>query len=367
MRYLLMTQVQTFQKDGKELRVVVQNDEALIIFKDYCSLSGISNHADALKRVSADERITVNVDTGVGVKAVWAVTLDGLEGFARRSHKVNSTKIFDWIIVDVIPNVDFDAIESETEPIKTHGYEHDFVYFDGHNFRQVVVEGEPRLILMDVCQYLGIVNHRDVATRIPTQFVLNVGITDANLEQGRKVTTMITVNAEGVRRVIETSHKPKAIKLAELMNKKPEPQAALPDPEREALTTKVHELETYIADKMLLINYAETVMPRVEEVLIEVLANMLTARGYFIQTQAIYADMRDNGWLIKRRGASWNLPTKKSTKRGYMVVVESERERHDNSGKHYLTTRLTATGVAYFLNYFMKKIDKERARKRLAE
>lgn len=65
--------------------------------------------------------------------------------------------------------------------------------------------------------------------------------------------------------------------------------------------------------------------------------------------------LRENGYLIKRKGADWNSPTQKAMELGLFEVKESAVSNPDGSVRINKTTKVTGKGQQYFINKFLGK------------
>ena len=65
--------------------------------------------------------------------------------------------------------------------------------------------------------------------------------------------------------------------------------------------------------------------------------------------------LRENDYLISRKGNSYNTPTQKAMKLGLFEVKESIMPNPDGSVRITKTTKVTGKGQQYFVNKFLKK------------
>ncbi len=63
--------------------------------------------------------------------------------------------------------------------------------------------------------------------------------------------------------------------------------------------------------------------------------------------------MRNNEFLIKRKGSDWNMPTQKSMELKLFEVKESTAQKPDGSVQINKTTKVTGKGQQYFINKFL--------------
>lgn len=82
--------------------------------------------------------------------------------------------------------------------------------FDGHEIRSVVVDGEPRFVLADICSALSIANPRNVSARIPDR---RKGVHSVDTPGGQQ--NMTTVDEPGAYMIVMRSDKPGAVAFQE--------------------------------------------------------------------------------------------------------------------------------------------------------
>lgn len=63
--------------------------------------------------------------------------------------------------------------------------------------------------------------------------------------------------------------------------------------------------------------------------------------------------LRENGYLIKRRGTDYNAPTQKAMNKGLFRVKESVNTDANGTTQIRKTTKITGIGQRYFINYFL--------------
>ncbi len=89
-------------------------------------------------------------------------------------------------------------------------------------------------------------------------------------------------------------------------------------------------------------------------ILVGDLAKILRQNGVHIGGQRLFCWMRDNGYLIKRKGADWNLPTQRSMEQGLFEIKESVHIDGNGCNKISRTPKVTGKGQQYFVNKFLK-------------
>ena len=99
--------------------------------------------------------------------------------------------------------------------------------------------------------------------------------------------------------------------------------------------------------------FADAVATSHTSILIGDLAKLIKQNGVDIGQKRLFAWMRDNGYLIKRNGSDWNMPTQKSMEMGLFEVRESIVNNPDGSVWINKTTKVTGKGQQYFVNKFL--------------
>lgn len=115
-----------------------------------------------------------------------------------------------------------------------------------------------------------------------------------------------------------------------------------------------HYVEKIEEDKPKTI-FADAVNGSHTSILVGDLAKLICQNGIQIGQKRLFEWMRENGYLIKRRGSDWNMPTQKSIEMGLLEIRESTHR--DNAGYNIVdkTTRVTGKGQLYFINMFLEK------------
>ncbi len=101
--------------------------------------------------------------------------------------------------------------------------------------------------------------------------------------------------------------------------------------------------------------FADAVSTSHTSILVGDLAKLICQNGVQIGQKRLFEWLRENGYLIKRKGSDWNMPTQKSIEMGLFEIKEST---HINGNGCNVTTRTPkATGKAqiYFINKFLSE------------
>lgn len=99
--------------------------------------------------------------------------------------------------------------------------------------------------------------------------------------------------------------------------------------------------------------FADAVSASTSSILIGDLAKLLRQNGVDIGAKRLFEYLRNHGYLIKRKGSDWNMPTQKSMNMGLFEIKESTHI--DGNGCNIVTRTPKATGKAqiYFVTKFV--------------
>ena len=99
--------------------------------------------------------------------------------------------------------------------------------------------------------------------------------------------------------------------------------------------------------------FADAVSTSHTSILIGDLAKLLKQNGVETGQKRLFEWLRENSYLIKRKGADWNMPTQKAMELGLFEVKESTVNNPDGSVRINRTTKVTGKGQQYFINKFL--------------
>ena len=116
---------------------------------------------------------------------------------------------------------------------------------------------------------------------------------------------------------------------------------------------KVHKLEAQIEANRPKVLFADAVSASHTSILVGDLAKLISQNGFKIGANRLFSWLRDNGYLIKKRGASWNMPTQKSMELGLFEIKETNIQHADDHISINKTSKVTGKGQQYFINKFL--------------
>ena len=236
--------------------------------------------------------------------------------------------------------------------------------------RTIQKDGEPWFVLKDVCQVLGISNHKMTAQRLDKDEVSQTDLTDS---LGRQQETTI-INESGLYNVILRSDKPEAKPFRKWVTSEVLPTIrrhgmyATPDTVEKMLAdpdTTIKLLETIKqerAARLALEAQAEADKPKVlfadavsashTSILVGDLSKLLRQNGVDIGQNRLFRFLREKGYLCSQ-GERYNLPTQRSMDRGWFQVKETTINQPDGSVRITRTVKVTGKGQQYFINLFL--------------
>ena len=250
----------------------------------------------------------------------------------------------------------------------------DLKIFTNEEFGEIrtsVVNSEPMFCLSDICKSLGLSQPSKVKERLNEKGVRTIPTLTSGGEQN-----LLYINEPNLYKVIFQSRKESAERFTDWVTSEVLPsirknggyiagQEKLSDDEllSKALLVahnKIAERDKIIEQKQARIEqmkpkaiFADAVATSRTSILIGDLAKLICQNGYQIGQKRLFEWLRNNGYLCKRKGTQWNMPTQKSMELGLFEVKESV---HVNSNGCNIVTRTPkATGKAqiYFVNKFL--------------
>ena len=118
---------------------------------------------------------------------------------------------------------------------------------------------------------------------------------------------------------------------------------------------KVHKLETQIETDRTKVLFADAVSASHTSILVGELAKLISQNGYKIGANRLFAWMRENGYLIKRKGSDWNMPTQRSMDLKLFEIKETNVQHADGHISVNKTPKVTGKGQQYFINKFLSE------------
>lgn len=108
--------------------------------------------------------------------------------------------------------------------------------------------------------------------------------------------------------------------------------------------------EKTIAEQHPKVLFSDAVAASHSSVLVGELAKIIKQNGVDMGQNRLFAWMRDNGYLIRRNGTDYNMPTQRAMELGLFEVKISTITNPDGSIRETKTTKVTGKGQIYFVN-----------------
>ncbi|MBR9127939.1 oxidoreductase [Staphylococcus aureus] len=115
----------------------------------------------------------------------------------------------------------------------------------------------------------------------------------------------------------------------------------------------INQLETKIERDKPKIVFADAVATTKTSILVGELAKIIKQNGINIGQRRLFEWLRQNGFLIKRKGVDYNMPTQYSMERELFEIKETSITHSDGHTSISKTPKVTGKGQQYFVNKFL--------------
>lgn len=238
--------------------------------------------------------------------------------------------------------------------------------------RTMMINGSPWFVAKDVCECLDINNSRQALARLDSDeknsVILNDG-TPGNPEKG-------IVNEYGLYSLVLSSRKPSAKAFKRWITHEVIPairkhgaymtgetlEQALTSPDfliRLATELKTEQEARRLAEQKIeadkpKVLFADSVAASHGSILVGELAKLLNQNGIDIGQNRLFNWLRENGYLICRKGTDYNMPTQRSMEMQLFNIKETAITHSDGHVSISKTVKVTGKGQVYFVNKFLK-------------
>lgn len=114
--------------------------------------------------------------------------------------------------------------------------------------------------------------------------------------------------------------------------------------------------EATIEEQKPKVLFADAVSASHTSILVGELAKLIKQNGVEIGQNRLFQVLRDEGYLIKRKGTDYNMPTQYSMELGLFEIKERTINNPDGSIRTTKTPKVTGKGQQFFINKFVKKV-----------
>lgn len=119
---------------------------------------------------------------------------------------------------------------------------------------------------------------------------------------------------------------------------------------------KNKELEDKMKEDKPKVLFAEAVSIAKNTILVREMAKLIKQNGIDMGEKRLFIWLRENGYLIKKIGTDYNMPTQRSMDLGLFEIKESPVLHSSGEIEISKTPKITGKGHQYFLNIFLKDI-----------
>ena len=236
--------------------------------------------------------------------------------------------------------------------------------FENHEVRSLLLNNEPWFVGKDVAEVLGYVNaSKALKDHVEDEDKLN---NDSLSSLGQRGGWLI--NESGLYSLILSSKLPSAKKFKRWVTSEVLPalrktgQYQVKELSGQELMAKaLIEAQSVLAAKDKQIEemkpkalFADAVATSHTSILVGELAKILKQNGIEMGQKRLFAWLREKGYLIKRQGTDYNMPTQKSMDLGLFEIKEGSYVNGSGVNITTKTPKVTGKGQQYFINKFIQ-------------
>lgn len=226
------------------------------------------------------------------------------------------------------------------------------------NVRIILQDNEPWFVAKDVCDCLEHTN--------PTMALQRLDDDErSKLNLGRQGEANV-VNEYGLYSLVLSSRKPEAKEFKRWITHEVLPSLRkygtysmnIPRTLPDALKAYANEIEAHNQTRALLeeqkpkVLFADAVSTSDTDILIGDLAKLLNQNGHNIGQNRLFERLRNEGFLISRKGSSYNSPTQRAMELGLFRIKETAITHSDGRVSLNKTPKVTGKGQLYFINRY---------------
>ncbi|MBT0946230.1 phage antirepressor KilAC domain-containing protein [Streptococcus lutetiensis] len=120
---------------------------------------------------------------------------------------------------------------------------------------------------------------------------------------------------------------------------------------------KIIKLEATIEEQKPKVIFANAVSASHTSILVGNFAKLMRQNGLNFGQNRMFAWLRENGYLISRKGNSWNMPTQKAMDLGLFEIKETTINHSDGHISINKTPKITGKGQLYFADKLLNNND----------
>lgn len=237
--------------------------------------------------------------------------------------------------------------------------------------RTVSIGGEPWFVGRDIALALGYSNTKDALAKHVDDDDKKMGSQNATpsiKDSLGRDQYPVFINESGLYSLVLSSKLPTAKKFKRWVTSEVLPTIRktggyhVPQSPEEQMAQGLLAAQKLLAEKDKRIEemrpkeiFADAVSVSKTDILIGDLAKLIKQNGHDIGQKRLFAWLREKGYLIKRKGLDWNMPTQKAMEMKLFRVKETVVTHADGHTTVSKTPKVTGKGQVYFVNKFLRK------------
>ncbi len=235
--------------------------------------------------------------------------------------------------------------------------------FNNLQVRTIIIDKEPWFVVADVAKIIEATNPTDLAKLVDDE--------DKSRQSLGSGSPKNIINESGLYQILIRSNNQNAKPFRKWVTREILPsirkhgaymtsqtiENTLSDPDFIIrLATELKEERAARAIEAPKVLFADSVAASQNSILVRDLAKIIKQNGVDIGEKRLFSWLRENGYLVKKKGNDYNSPTQRSMDLG--VLEFTENIHHHNSGMITVTKtpKVTGKGQVYFANKFLKNI-----------
>lgn len=241
--------------------------------------------------------------------------------------------------------------------------------FENNEIRTKIIDNEPYFNLTDACKILEIKSTGNAKARLNEKGIRS---TDTLTQGG--IQKMNFISEPNLYKLIFQSRKPEAEKFADWVTSEVLPAivhkgvymtdkkaydithdrsgATLADLLQQA-ADQLKQKDIQIAEMKPKALFADAVATSNRSILVGELAKLIRQNGVDIGQNRLFTWLREHGYLIKRKGTDYNMPTQKAVAMGLFQIKETSITHSNGTITLTKTAKVTGKGQQYFINKFL--------------
>lgn len=233
--------------------------------------------------------------------------------------------------------------------------------------RTIIKEGQPWFVAKDISNILGYSETNRMTSRLDEDESISTKLEGMNMNS-------TLINESGLYNAVLGSNKLQAKQFKKWVTSEVLPtirkhgaymtdhtiEKALMDPDfliKLATNLKEEKFKRLEAENKIELNkpkvvFADAVSVSHTSILVGDLAKILKQNGIDIGANRLFERLRTEGYLIRRKGSDYNMPTQKSMELKLFEVKETAITHSDGHVTISKTTKINGKGQIYFVNKF---------------